>query len=58
MSAAIAGSERAALVRKLQEYRSGELQHPVMNAVTSSLSDEDIADLAEHYASLPGGPTQ
>jgi cytochrome c553 len=43
------------LDRKLQEYRSGALQHPVMNAVTKSLSDEDIADLAEHYASLPGG---
>ncbi len=55
MSAALAGSERAVLVRKLQEYRSGALQHPVMNAVTKSLSDEDIADLAEHYASLPGG---
>jgi cytochrome c553 len=33
-------------------------EHQVMNAVTKSLSDEDIADLAEHYASLPGGPTQ
>jgi predicted CXXCH cytochrome family protein len=58
MSAALAGSELAVLERKLQEYRSGALQHPVMNAVTKSLSDEDIADLAEHYASLPGGPTQ
>jgi len=58
LSAALAGRERAVLDRKLQEYRSGALQHPVMNAVTKSLSDEDIADLAEHYASLPGGPTQ
>ncbi|MCH8073851.1 MAG: hypothetical protein IIA09_18115 [Proteobacteria bacterium] len=58
MSSALAGSERAMLARKLQEYRSGVLQHPVMNAVTRSLSDADIADLAEHYASLPGGPTQ
>ncbi len=58
MSAALAGIEPAVLARKLGEYRSGALQHPVMNAVTKSLSDEDIADLAEHYASLPGGPTQ
>ena len=57
MSAALAGSEVDVLARKLQEYRSGTLQHPVMNAVTKSLSDEDIADLAEHYSSLPGGPT-
>jgi cytochrome c553 len=58
MSAALAGAERAEFDRKLQEYRSGALQHSIMNAVTSSLSDEDIADLAEHYSSLPGGPTQ
>lgn len=55
MSAALAGSDRAALARKLREYRSGALQHPVMNAVTKSLSDEDIAELAAHYAGLPGG---
>jgi cytochrome c553 len=58
MSAALAGGERDVLARKLQEYRSGALEHAVMNAVTKSLSDEDIADLAEHYASMPGGPTQ
>jgi len=57
MSAALAGSESTVLIRQLQEYRSGALQQPVMNAVTKSLSDEDITDLAEHYASLPGGPT-
>ena len=50
--------ERAVLARKLQEYRSGVLEHSIMNAVTSSLTDEDIADLAEHFANLPGGPTQ
>jgi cytochrome c553 len=55
MSAAIAGRERDMLIMKLEGYRSGELQHPVMNAVTKSLSDDDIAELAEHYASLPGG---
>jgi len=58
MSAALAGAGRAELARKLQEYRSGALQHAVMNAVTKSLSDEDITDLAEHYASLPGGAAQ
>lgn len=55
MSAALAGSDRSVLVQNLEEYRSGARQHPVMNAVTKSLSDEDIADLAEHYAGLPGG---
>jgi predicted CXXCH cytochrome family protein len=55
---ALAGSKRAALVRQLQEYRSGALQHPMMNAIAGSLSDEDIASLAEYYASLPQGETQ
>ena len=58
MSAALAGREQSILAQKLEGYRSGVLEHPVMNAVTKSLSDEDIADLAEHYASLPGGPAQ
>jgi cytochrome c553 len=55
---ALAGSERSLLARQLQEYRSGTLQEPLMNAIAKSLNDEDIADLAEHYASLPGGSTQ
>jgi cytochrome c553 len=55
MSAALAGRDGAVLSQRLREYRSGALQNPVMNAVTKSLNDDDIADLAEHYASLPGG---
>jgi predicted CXXCH cytochrome family protein len=55
---ALAGSERATLVRQLQEYRSGALQNPMMNAIAGSLSDEDIVSLAEHYASLPQGQAQ
>jgi cytochrome c553 len=58
MSAALAGRERAELEQRLQEYRSGARQHPIMSAVTKSLSDDDIADLAAYFASLPGGPTQ
>ncbi len=58
ISAALAGAARDVLAQKLQDYRSGALENMVMNAVTKSLSDEDIADLAEHYAGLPGGPTQ
>lgn len=58
MSAALAGRERAELAQRLQDYRSGARQHPIMSAVTKSLSDDDIADLAEHFASLPGGSIQ
>jgi cytochrome c553 len=55
---ALAGSKRAALVRQLQAYRSGALQNPMMNAIAESLNDDDIASLAEYYASLPQGETQ
>ncbi len=58
MSAALAGVEQSILAQKLEDYRSGAIEHAVMNAVTRSLSDEDIIDLAEHYASLPRGPAQ
>jgi cytochrome c553 len=52
---ALAGRDDAELSRKLEEYRSGALQNPVMNAVTKSLSDDDIVELAKHYSSLSGG---
>ena len=51
----LAGRDRTVLARQLEEYRSGALQSPMMNAFARSLSDADIVDLAEHYASLPGG---
>jgi len=53
----LAGSDRALLTQQLQEYRSGALQSPMMNAFARPLSDADIVDLAEHYASLTGGPS-
>ena len=42
----------AYLVAALQEYRSGERPHPTMHAQASSLSDQDIADIAAY---LQGG---
>jgi cytochrome c553 len=42
----------AYIVAALQEYKSGERPHPTMHAQASSLSDEDIADIAAY---LQGG---
>jgi cytochrome c553 len=42
----------AYLVAALREYRSGERPHPTMHAQASSLSDQDIADIAAY---LQGG---
>ncbi len=39
------------IVKALQDYKSGARQHPSMNAVAASLSDQDMADLAAYYSS-------
>ena len=46
----ISGQHQAYLVKALQAYRSGERSHPSMRAISASLSDQDIADLAAYYA--------
>ncbi len=47
----IGGQTETYLVAALKAYRSGERQHPTMQAQGASLSDEDIADLAAWLAS-------
>ena len=46
----LGGQNDAYLVKALQDYRSGAREHPSMNGVAASLSDQDIADLAAYYA--------
>ena len=46
-----AGYIRAAL----HAYKAGELKHPSMRTLASSLSDQDIADLATYYESNGSG---
>jgi cytochrome c553 len=46
----LGGQHAAYLVKALQEYKSGERTHPSMHAIASSLSDQDMADLAAYYA--------
>lgn len=46
-----AGYIRAAL----HAYKAGELKHPSMRTLASSLSDQDIADLAAYYESNGSG---
>ena len=40
----------------LQGYRRGTRSHPTMHAQASSLSDQDIADVAAYLASREGAP--
>ena len=46
----IAGQHPAYIVAALKEYRSGQRKHPSMDAITATLSDQDMADLAAYYA--------
>ena len=48
----LAGQQPDYIVNALKEYKSGARVHPTMHAIASSLSDQDMADLAAYFAQL------
>lgn len=46
----ISGQNAKYIIAALNEYKKGARKHGTMHAVASSLSDQDIADLAAYYA--------
>jgi len=48
----LAGQPRIYLVEQLRQFRSGKRSHEVMNVIAKPLSDEDIGDLADWFASI------
>lgn len=48
----IAGQNEVYLYNALVAYKNGERSHPSMKAISASLSDQDMADLAAYYARL------
>jgi cytochrome c553 len=46
----ISGQSARYIESALQAYRKGDRSHPTMRAISVSLSDQDIADLAAYYA--------
>ncbi len=50
----LAAQKQAYLAGELEAFRSGERESQVMNAIATSLSDTDIANLAAHFAGLAG----
>lgn len=48
----IAGQNQQYLVVALKAYASGQRTHPTMDAISKSLSEQDIADLAAYYSNL------
>lgn len=48
----IGGQNYEYLVSAMQAYRAGERDHKTMDLQASSLSDQDIEDIAAYFASL------
>ncbi len=52
----IAGQNAKYIVAALHGYKKGERKFPTMRAIASSLSDQDMADVAAYYEQLGKGP--
>jgi cytochrome c553 len=50
----VGGQQAQYIVKALKAYRSGERQHPTMEAQAKALSDQDIRDIAAYYARMGG----
>ena len=50
----LAGQHASYLAQALSDYRSGARKNPIMSGMVSSLSNQDILDLAAWYASQDG----
>lgn len=47
----LAGQHSEYIIAALKEYRAGNRKHPTMHAQASSLSDQDMADIAAFFSS-------
>lgn len=50
----LGGQHATYIVNALHEYRDGKRKHSTMHAQASSLSDQDIADIAAFLSQAPG----
>jgi cytochrome c553 len=48
----IAGQNEKYIQASLRAYATGERTHPTMDAISKSLSEQDMADLAAYYSNL------
>ena len=48
----LAGQPQIYLVEQLRAFRDGRRRHEVMNVVAKPLTDADIAEIAQWYASI------
>ncbi|MCL7420632.1 MAG: cytochrome c4 [Methylobacter sp.] len=49
----LAGQLATYTYKQLQDYKNGQRAHPLMTSIAAGLSDQDMADMAAWYSSLP-----
>ncbi len=54
----LAGQNDAYVIKQLKDFKSGARTDAMMAPMAANLSDEDMADIAAHYASLPSAIEQ
>lgn len=52
LSPNLTAQQKLYLVAKLEDYRSGKIQHPQMTLVAKMLTDEDIDNVSDWYSSF------
>jgi len=50
----LAGQYQLYLARVLHEYKDGQRNNPIMKGMVSTLSEQDMQDIAAYFAGLPG----
>lgn len=53
----LGGQNAAYIVAALQAYKKGERKYPTMRSIAASLTDQDMADISEYYASQTSATT-
>jgi cytochrome c553 len=48
----LAGQKEAYLLKQMKAFKDGSRKDPTMNAMAAPLSDEDMANIAAHYAGM------
>ena len=54
----LGGQHEEYIVAALKQYKTGERNHPSMNGIAASLTDQDMENLAAYYASSYSGPSK
>jgi cytochrome c553 len=49
----LAGQYHVYLAHVMHEYKNGQRNNPIMKGMVSTLSDQDIEDIAAYFSSLP-----